>query len=120
MKTFLHNDRFEKAADLASKAPAKALGLIVIAALIISWLTCESFCRMAGRIKREKPFKKPVANFSTKDNEARKLRVKLFCAMLTTGLATTPAHAHRNSLAGLSGLGLNDARVMVAITWYFD
>jgi hypothetical protein len=39
-----------------------------------------------------------VANFSTKDNEARKLRAKLFCAVLTTGLAATPAHAHSNSL----------------------
>jgi hypothetical protein len=98
MKSLLHNDRFEKVADLVSKAPAKALGLIVITALVVSWVTCEPFCRLAGRIKGEKPIKKPVANFSTKDNEARKLRAKLFCALLTTGLAATPAHAHSNSL----------------------
>jgi hypothetical protein len=120
MKSFLHNDRFEKAADLASKAPAKALGLIVIAALVISWLPCEPFCRLAGRIKKEKPVKKPVANFSAKGNQARTLRVKLFCGVLTTGLATIPAYAHSSSLAGSSSLGLNDVRAMFAITWYFD
>jgi hypothetical protein len=120
MKSELHNDGFEKVADLASKAPAKALGLILIAALIVSWLTCEPFCRLAGRIKREKLFKKPMANLSAKENEPRKLRGKFFCALLTAWLATTAAPAHGNSLARSSTPGLDVVKAMFSMIWDFD
>jgi len=76
MKIFQYNDRFEKMADLVAKAPARILGVIVVTALIISWLTCEPLFRLTGRIGRRGPVKKPAAKIHARNNGARKIILK--------------------------------------------